>query len=54
MNLKVECPERYPDDVIGIACRNLDGVTTGPKLGKSTLPRFETRLEVLYTHYCML
>ena len=32
MNLKVECPERYPYDVTGVAWRNSDDVTTGPKI----------------------
>ena len=42
MNLKFECPEKYPDDVTGVAWRNPDDVTTGPKIGKSTWPRLET------------
>ena len=50
MNLKVECPERYPYDVTGIARRYLDDVTTGRKLGKSTWPRLETRLKGIYNH----
>ena len=36
MNLKVDYPERYPDDIIGVAWRNPDDVTTGPKIGKLT------------------
>ena len=36
MNLKVECPGRYSYDVTGVAWRNPDDVTMGPKLGKST------------------
>ena len=47
MNLKVECPERYPDDVTGVAWRNLDGMTMGPKIGKSAWPQRETRLKGL-------
>ena len=31
MNFKVECPERYLYDVTGVAWRNPDDVTTGPK-----------------------
>ena len=49
MNLKVECPERYPDDVTGVAWENPDDVTTGPKIGKSTWPQLETRLKESYT-----
>ena len=45
MNLKVECPERYPDNVTGVAWRYPDDVTTGTKLGKSTWPQLETRLK---------
>ena len=41
MNLKIECAERYPYDVTGIAWRNWDDVTTGPKIGKSTWPGLE-------------
>ena len=47
MNLKVEYPERCPYDVTGIAWRNTDDVTTGPKIGKSTWPGLETRLKGL-------
>ena len=30
MNLKVECPERYLDDVTSVAWTNADDVTTAP------------------------
>ena len=36
MILKVECPERYPYDVTGVAWRNPDDMTTAPKIGKLT------------------
>ena len=45
MNLRIECPERYPDNVTGVAWRYPDDVTTGTKHGKSTCPRLETRLK---------
>ena len=32
MNLKVECLERYPYDITGLAWRNPDDVTTAQKL----------------------
>ena len=35
-SMKVECPERYPYYITGVAWRNQDDVTTGPKIGKST------------------
>ena len=47
MNLKVECPERYPYDMTGVACKNPEDVTTVPKIGKSTWPQLETRLKGL-------
>ena len=47
MNLKVECLERYPCDITGLAWRNPDDVTTGPKIGKSTCLRLETRLKLI-------
>ena len=49
MNLKVECPERYLDDVTGVTWRNPDDVTMGQKIGKLTWPRLETRLRGIYT-----
>ena len=46
-----ECPERYPYDVTGVAWRNPDDVTTGPKIGKSTWPRLESKLKGIYKHF---
>ena len=45
MNLKVKCLEGYLYDVIGVARRNLDYVTTGPKIGKSNWPGLELDLK---------
>ena len=47
MNLKVECPERYSDDVTFISRKNPNDVTSSPKKQKSTWPRLGSDLKGL-------